>query len=209
MSLHQLNAQADPREELLDGLVTGQATPPDALLKLGQHHAGGTPGFRFDIVGARDHSFPHPEDIAPLAAVLLTRVADNFAACQRALDDLATAGLALYGVLAIHPFSDGNGRTAVDFARFLLRRRWHANDAVLALPADAHRQLGRVFAPLDEHNDGTAEGFIALREGLAARLAGADLTWLDAEPAMRVATRWLREGLMDPGLKRAAANPTP
>lgn len=202
--LPQLRAQLDPRSAFLRDLYAARVEPPMALLQLGAFHAGRAPdavSFRRDFVAAGDQVFPHPRDVPGLLVLLMNRVFDELQTCTSVRDDLHVAALAIYGVLAIHPFENGNGRAAVDLAQYLLMVRWHQQAPPLKVGDDTHRLLGSVFKPLDERCDGRrAEDLFRLREGLAARIARAELELLTRTPAFRVAARWLELALHTPSL---------
>jgi hypothetical protein len=123
---------------------------------------------------------------------LLQRIDSLWAQSTSAKDDTLIAGFALYGISAVHPFDNGNGRAAVDFAQLLLMHRWASARPPLTLAHDTHRLLGGVLAPLDEPCSGkSAQEFMDLQRGIARRFAAADITWLARQPAFAAIGTWL------------------
>lgn len=145
---------------------------------------------RTGFVGTARRVFPAPQDVSPLLSLLIVRLQRNFQASTQPLDDLYTAALAFYGIVAIHPFDDGNGRTAIDFAQYLLMLRWGASRPPLLLPPDAHELLAATAAGLEPRCDGeSAQALWALREDLARRIGGGTLETLKANDAFSVIAR--------------------
>jgi hypothetical protein len=196
----QLRATAlDPRRAFLAQLFDEQVDTPTALARLAAFHIdSGRPmeSFRREFVEQKGHAFPHPMDVPLLLSVLFVRARQTFATCKTVNDDLHVAALAAYAVAAIHPYDDGNGRVAIDLAQHLLMVRWQTRVAPLAMPADAHRVLGTLFAPFDEGNSGdSVADFLAVRETVGQRIGGADLDTLRDSCPFSVAALWFEKTL--------------
>jgi hypothetical protein len=134
--------------------------------------------------------FPPAEAIAPLIGVLVLTSRRLFEACRTESDELLVAAWAAWGVTAIHPFDNANGRTAIDWANHLLMRRWRC--APLPFPEDAHAALGPAFAALDAKNPGqSAADFVAATEALVQRLGDTTLSALKRTPNLSVIADFL------------------
>lgn len=188
MSVLSVRSLGDPRQHRLEELAKARVAAPDALLLLGAAHAGEKQAdFRRHMAGAGERVFVHPSEVPGLTAALLTRLIDNLNAAESVRDDLLTAGFAAYGVMAIHPFSNGNGRTAADFAQYLLMVRWGRPTSPLAPPSDLHRILARIYAALDPKTEPTAASLIAERDRMLEVITRADLAFLRQDHAFNCA----------------------
>lgn len=199
-AMTQLRSTAlDPRRALLARLFDEQVDAPTALVRLAAFHANdgrAMQAFRKGFVEQVGHSFPHPMDVPLLLSVLFVRLRQTFATCRSIQDDLHVAALAAYGVAAIHPFDDGNGRTALDLAQFALMERLQTRVPPLALPNDAHRMLRTMFAPYDERSSGdTLADFLAMRESLGQRIGGATLESLRDSCPFSITAAWFEKTL--------------
>lgn len=191
----QLATLVPPGEAALADMLRRQVEPGQALFELGALHSGRGPGlepFRTVPVGAGGSACPHPDAVPELMALLFERVRIELGRCKDMVDDVALAVLLAYGTLAVHPFENGNGRTALDLAHYFLRARWRSEPRLLELPSDAHRTLASVLLPIIPRNAGeTAEHYLELREAVARQLGSATLEHLHREPAFVTATRWM------------------
>jgi len=196
------------RQQLLRRLKAEGASPAEALQRIAAFHidAGlARPDLRVGprraelrqgFVRAGEQIFPHPRDVPPLLLVFLRRAMELWQDCRCTDDDLLVALFAMYGVTAIHPFNQGNGRTALDLAQLMLMHRWDLDQPPFKLPAEGHAWLGGLFPALDVNNDGhSAEGFVRQREHLLERLGAATLEELKAVPGLRAAREWLGQAL--------------
>lgn len=188
MSVLAVRSLADPRRHRLEELAGAEVQAPEALLLLGAAHAGQSePDFRDQMAGAGDRVFVHPAEVPGLTAALLTRLIDNLNHCGSARDELLTAAFAAYAIMSIHPFPNGNGRTAVDFAHYLLMLRQGRTSPVLQHPPDLHRIVAQIYTALDPRTQPTPESLIAERDRLVQLMQSADLEYLRADEAFNCA----------------------
>lgn len=171
---------ADERAQVLTSLQEARISPSEALAHLSlAHHGPGRHGFRSGFVAVGERVFPHPDEVIPLLNLLLVRLVRNAQEVRSRDEDLLNATLSLYGIVAIHPFEDANGRIAVDFCQFYLMTRWGLARPPLELPERAETAMGLVFRGLEAPCGGrSAEELLALRNDVAKRLGGATLGWL-------------------------------
>ena len=145
MSLHQLRATlSDPHRDVLVALKKSGTPPFALLLDVAGARLGLAGPATFRTGGAknvRPHYYPAPDDIVPLMDVLVTSTVRLFSRCKKPQDDLLVVAFVLYGMGAIHPLDNGNGRTALDLAQLLLMHRWSLDVPPLVPPADAHTRL--------------------------------------------------------------------
>jgi hypothetical protein len=172
-------------DALLLQLTSEQASPLEALTRIAAFHAGWPSGvrpFRAGFVQVQGQSFPAPQHLAPLVGLLLARGDALFRESRSVRQDLYVAAFLLWGLTAIHPFDDGNGRTALDWAQQVLMRRLGATEALVSSKARLDRRLQPVLRALDVPNDGTPYGFVSQLAGLAARFGAVTLAELEADP---------------------------
>jgi hypothetical protein len=185
-------------DALLLQLTAERASPFEALGRLAAFHAGWSSGvrpFRSTFVGAGAQHFPAPQHVEPLAALLLSRAGALLNQTRTPKDDLYVAAFLLWGLTAIHPFEDGNGRTALDWVQQTLMRRWNADAPLFERRARLDRVLQPVLATLDVANDGTAQGHLTQLAGLAAGIDTATLASLEADPHFTVVAKVLASSL--------------
>lgn len=179
--LHQLKAMTmgEPNDALLKELHKEGTLLPEVLTRLAALHIGSTEKnepLRGTLAYAGEQYFPHPLDVPALLLFFFERLGGLWEESKSPVDDLYIATFAMYGVLAIHPFENGNGRTAQDFMQYLLLSRWRLREPPLKFPKDAHQQLGKAFVNLMEPCDGkTPESFYKLRHAIASSMADASL----------------------------------
>jgi prophage maintenance system killer protein len=165
-----------PRERRLAEWYRAGTSPVEVLFRAAAvHQRSATPyaELRTTTVGAGEHIFPHALDVGPLLAMLFDQlVGERWRVCASLDDDLLMAAFAAHGVLAIHPFRDGNGRTAFDFATYLLMWRWGVAVSPLDLPEDVHGLVSGALRELDGPEvSATVEGFTDVATRLRAHLA--------------------------------------
>lgn len=168
---HQLRAVlAAPNTDVVDVILRDGGPAGDGLLRLA---AGfGSKTLRVDVaVNARPHVFPDAERVPALLELLFERLDGMFEHAQHAGHDVDVAACALWGITAIHPFDNANGRTAVAFVQLLLGQRWGLTSAPLVLPADAHTRLAPLCMALDvPETDVSATGQLRSAARVEARL---------------------------------------
>jgi hypothetical protein len=185
-------------DALLVQLTAERASPLEALGRIAAFHTGWSSGvrpFRSAFVGAGAQHFPAPQHVEPLAALLLSRAGTLLSQTRGPKDDLYVAAFLLWGLTAIHPFEDGNGRTALDWVQQALMRRWSADAPLFERRARLDRVLQPVLATLDLANDGSAKGHLAQLAALAARIDTATLASLEADPHFTVIAQVLAASL--------------
>jgi Fic family protein len=193
-----------PRNTLLEQLVTTR-TPPIAMLRaLGAFHNGAASSeampWRSGWANAGEHVFPPPDAIDLLLAGLFGRLTALWRECKEPRDDLLVAVFAIYGVVKIHPFANGNGRSAVDLAQGLLMYRWGLTTLPWSLSENVHADIGRVLATLGRHYDGTsAEQAIALTRELGSELAGTEIEALQHNAQLVAIADWLAPVMLAAG----------
>jgi hypothetical protein len=194
-------ATGHPRAGYLSDLVAKRVDGTTVLKRLAALHrasAHAEVAFRLGFVNAGGRSFPHPADLTPLCWQLFARLLLLWDRCQNPFDDLLVVAFGVYGVLAIHPFDNANGRVAIDFAQLLLMHRWGSAQPPLALPDDAHRILAPLMQALDPPCDGESiEAFVALRGALSARFSHMTLEQLAAHPSFRATAEWFETGVRE------------
>lgn len=199
--LHELNARmmGDPREALLATLASAQAEIPEALSALAALHAGREEGYmplRESNLQSGEHFFPHARDVRSLFVFFCQQLHGLWEACQSPQDDLYVASFGVFGILAIQPFEGGSGRTAIDFAQFLLMLRWGLTQPPMDLPSDADKLTGGLFVGLFPACDGASpEAFYEARQSLAKRFDETTLAGLKADKPFQIAAHWLRDAL--------------
>jgi hypothetical protein len=185
-------------DALLLQLTAERASPIEALCRIAAFHTGWSSGlrpFRSTFVGAGAQHFPAPKHVTPLAALLLNRAGVLWSQTRAPKDDLYVAAFMLWGLTAIHPFEDGNGRAALDWAQQTLMRRWAVQAPLFDRRARLDRTLQPVLAALDVPNDGTAQGHLAQLAGLCARIEAATLASLEADPHFTTVAKVLAASL--------------
>ncbi len=180
----RLLAAQDHEERALCELVARGAAPFEALCTMAALHNGITApmmDLREGGVCAADKVFPHPQDVPTLLLCTLQRLNELFEQCQQPLDDLHVVVFSIFCVLETHPFANGNGRTALSFAQYLLMHRWRSSRPLLVLHKDAHREIGHMLRGLGRECDGQAASAIeAMTLQLADLLATTTLPALHA-----------------------------
>ncbi len=199
--IHPLRAMmlGDPREMLLSELSHTQPPLPEVLSRLGALHAASKSShqpLRSVTVCAGSHFFPHPTDIPALLIFFFQKLSGMWSSCAAPEDDVWIGAFAMYGLMAIHPFENGNGRTSVDFMQYLLMQRWSLLEPPLDLPRHAPQLLASVLATLDTSCDGRSPAsYWQLRQHLAHRFDGATLTRLKETVPFQIAVHWLLQAL--------------
>lgn len=199
--LHELQARmmGDPRASLLERLAKSEAPLPEALSQLAALHVGFSEEhlpLRSVNLSTETHHFPHASDVPPLLLFHSQQLASLWDECNTPEDDLFVAAFGAFGILSIHPFADGNGRTAVDYAQYLLMRRWNLTQRPLDLPSDAPRLLGSVLATMVPVCDGSSpESFYQARQALALVFEQVTVNSLKEERAFKIVVHWMKEGL--------------
>lgn len=182
--LHQLRAMTmgEPNAALLKELIDEEARLPVVLSRIAALHMASTEShesIRDEIVCAGDHFFPHPLDVPPLILYFFERLHNLWEESGSPQDDIYICAFAMWGVLAIHPFPNGNGRTSQDLIQFLLMKRWRCQHPPLQLPKDAYNSLAKAFATLIETCDGSSpEAFFAQRQAIASLMEKSTLDTL-------------------------------
>jgi hypothetical protein len=188
--VHQLKATFSRPEADHLGKIRLTVAAYAALPLLAGHHQGlrGPAPWRTDLLAnQRPHIFPLPGDVPVLLDALFEGTERLFAVAKNDTDDLRVAVFAAFGVTAIHPFDNANGRTALDFAQILLMHRWRLETAPFFFPADAHRRLGPLFAAADEPSTSPEPAaLVALAAQLRARFLRTRLEDLATTPLERV-----------------------
>ncbi len=199
--LHQLHMMSvsEPRQELLKNLASSEESLPEILSRLASFHMASQEVFqplREVTVCANEHYFPHPQDIPALILFFFQKLGRFWSYCECEEDDLFVAAFAVYGILAIHPFENGNGRTSLDFAQYLLMKRWGLSSPPFTLERGIHREIAGVLAVLDQVNEGkTPEEFYALRLRLAQRLDQMTLNRLKASKPFQIVASFFQQAL--------------
>ncbi|MEM6532627.1 MAG: Fic family protein [Myxococcota bacterium] len=174
----ELRSEPDPlstsRTGFLCALAAAPTSMPRALCALGAYHQGLAEPFaepRTHEERAGYHLFPVPDAVPGLLRQFMGTLVELLENSDDAGDDALVAAFAALATLLIHPFTDGNGRTAVDFAAFLLMKR------------------GGLREPPFDH-DGDTKGHL----GLIATLLVPKMTWFDRTNEWRT-TRMVEEFL--------------
>ncbi|HAA56625.1 MAG TPA: hypothetical protein DCE42_17810 [Myxococcales bacterium] len=197
--LHQLKAMTmgEPNEALLKELIDQQVPLPIALSRIAALHTASTEvhePLRGEVVFADEHYFPHPLDVEPLLLFFLQQLHGLWESSTSIEDDLHIATFAMFGVLAIHPFTNGNGRTSQDFAQYLLMRRWELDAPPLQLPKEAYNRLAHAFANQTVHCDGQSpEAFYALRQSLSELFDKTTLASLKQNDSFALVADYLKQ----------------
>ncbi len=203
MSLQQLTAMksGNPRRELLEQLFEAESPLPDAMSRMAALHVADKKAaaeLRTITVQANDRYFPHHKDVPALVLLFFKKLHGLWSDCKNPKDDLFVASFCMYGVSAIHPFENGNGRTSVDMGQYVLMLRWNLPYPPLALPKDAHRMIASYVAALDDECDGkSAESFYELRQSLADYLDGITLSEIKETVPFQIVTDWLEQALTE------------
>lgn len=163
-------------EMLLERLMTDQVAPMQALGLIAAHHVGQPAGllpFRLHSVGAGVQEFPMPDDVPVLVSQLVVATRRLFEEAADPIDDLHVAGFLLWGLTAIHPFENGNGRTACDFVQYTLMSRWRSATPPFKELRGLPATLEPVFRHLEPTNDGSPEGHLRQLQSLLATFEAA------------------------------------
>lgn len=171
----------------LKQLATDRVAPLEALGRLAARHQGQSAGlvpFRSEHVAVGAQHFPPPSEVAPLVGVLFVNARRLFDATKSPEDDLLVAAFLFWGLLAVHPFSDGNGRTARDLVRYMLMTRWRLDAPPLTVEELAP-WLEPALRTLGPANDGSPEAALAQVQTLAQAFEGATLTLIAENPQLR------------------------
>src|SRR3954469_1459504 len=134
---------AELTEELirrLHALVEGRTRP--------SHYRDGQNTIRDSATGALIYLPPEARDVSALMAGLVAWIRQ--AEAER-LPPPLIAGLAHYQFVTIHPYYDGNGRTARLLATFLLQRDGYGMDGLFSLEEEHARDLTACYRLLAIH----------------------------------------------------------
>lgn len=200
--MHQLRAHNNAVRAVHVEQLVALGTPVLPLLsRIAAVHAGQPDGgraFRTGWVAAEEaHLFPPPDAVDLLLTLLLRRIEDLWKSCLDPKDDILVAVFAVYGLLKIHPFDDGNGRTALDFAQALLMYRWKLGALPWTFPKDLHGEVGRVMQTAAPNSNGdTAADAVELANSLGSVLRSMDIEALRAHPSFALVAHWLGHALL-------------
>ena len=188
--LHQLRATtARPHSDHLLRLKKSHGAY-EALPLLAGHHQGvtGPAPWRTELIATQaPHVFPMPGDVESLLDALFTALERLVGVARTDDEDLRVAVFAAFGVTAIHPFDNANGRAAFDFSQLLLMHRWSLPTPPFALPPDGHQRLGVFLREHDEpSNRPDPATLVALATRLHTRFATTRLDDLPHTPLERV-----------------------
>ena len=140
----------------------------------------------------RPHVFPLPDDVVGLVDALFSGVDRLFHVSDDPVDDVRVAVFAAFGVTAIHPFDNANGRTAFDFLQLLLMHRHQRATPPFALPSDAHQRFAALFIACDEPSTSWEPPTLMARSArLAERLRETRLEELRATAPLEKITQTL------------------
>jgi hypothetical protein len=209
MSLSPASPSARSSHPLLQQLLAERCDPVVALGRIAAFHAGASGDeprrLRVTFVRAGSQTFPNPRDVEPLVTMLLVRSRVMFARSRWAVDDFHVAAFLLWGLAAIHPFEDGNGRTAVDFVQYVLMIRWRTLTPPLSssLSARLDRVLQPVFSAREPKNDGTPAGHLALLGFLVDAFTSSTVESLADDEHLAAAARVIAASLHDPASQPA------
>lgn len=191
MPIHQLKAITSRPN--VDHLVRLRASMGayEALPHLAGHHQGlrGAAPWRVEPVATQTpHVFPLPAEIENLLDALFASIERLFAVAKNDDDDVRVAVFAAFGVTAVHPFTNANGRAAFDFAQLLLMHRGARDTPVFGFPPDLHQQVGPFLASFDEVSvSPDPASLIALAGRLRGRFASTRLEALAGSPIDHIA----------------------
>lgn len=190
MPIHQLTgALARPDVDHLLRLRQSHGAY-EALPLIAGHHQGlrGPAPFRSELIATQaPHVFPLASDVPALLDAVFSAVERLFGVAKDADDDVRVAVFAAFGVTAVHPFDNGNGRSAFDFAQLLLMHRFNLRTPPWAFPVDGHQRLGPLFMQFDEPSTSwEPASLLALAQTLTTRFATTRLEELRASPLERV-----------------------
>ncbi len=138
---------ADARVAHLVGLARANTSMPRALCALDAYHQGLSQTYaepREHEERAGFHMFPRPAEVPHLLRRFMARLSALFEGAESQRDDALIAAFAGLSVMMIHAFKDGNGRTAIDFAAFLLMKRGGLDQPPFQLEGDNKYRLGRI-----------------------------------------------------------------
>ncbi|HEX4963124.1 MAG TPA: Fic family protein [Thermoanaerobaculia bacterium] len=124
----------------LHALVEGRSRP--------SQYRDGQNTIRDSATGALVYLPPEARDVPALMASLVAWVRK---AEDERLPPPLIAGLAHYQFVTIHPYYDGNGRTARLLATFLLQRDGYGLNGLVSLEEEHARDLGAYFSALAVH----------------------------------------------------------
>jgi hypothetical protein len=151
--------------------------------------------FRQEPVGANDRIFPLPDALLPLTMGALAKSQDLLEACETESDQLLVATFGMYLLTAIHPFENGNGRVAFDFAQYLLMKAWEEKTPPLFYESDTHDVIAQAFTPLDEGKVARSEAELEpAMKALFDHIGEASLPELWTLPPLVAAAHFLANG---------------
>lgn len=187
---------AQPNTDVIDAVLREDGAAGAGLFRLAASF--GSPTVRVDVaVNGRPHVFPAAERVRALLELLFARL-DTL--CQLATTpdlDVDVAAFAIWGLTAIHPFDNANGRTAVAFAQLLLAQRWSTSSSPLALPNDAHTRLAPLMMDIDvAESDVSPLGQLRSAARVEARLRTLRLEDIGSVPGLARTSAALRAALL-------------
>jgi hypothetical protein len=191
---HRTHKDIAVEAALIGDLASRGEEPFTALSRLAAFHLkrpSPDADLRHTGVRAGKQVFPLSGDVPSILVLLLKRVDTLWATCRSVEDDLFVAAFVIYGVTAIHPFENANGRIAVDLARVLLMQRWGWSVPSFALDNDARHDLLDILAALDPLFGGTMEEHREQLEMLLSRIDNAEVSRLRLVPQLRAAVGFL------------------
>lgn len=181
-------------DALLAQLQSDRLPPLEALGRIAAHHQGQPGGLvplRTGFIVTGTQHYPAPDDVEGLLTLLMVATRRLFDESAGPRDDLFVAGHLLWGLIAVHPFSDGNGRTAIDFTRYVLQGRWKLAQPPFRHPERLDQELQPVLMALDTPNDGSPDAFVRQLAVLGAAFGAASLAQLKQNSHFEVLARGL------------------
>jgi hypothetical protein len=179
---------------LLSQLQQDRLPPLEVLGRIAAFHQGQPAGlvpFRTAFIATANQHYPAPDDVNGLLALLMAATRSLFDEAKSPRDDLYVAAHLLWGLTAVHPFADGNGRTAADFTRYVLLGRWNLAAAPFTHSERLVQQLEPVLMALDTPNDGSAEGYVRQLAALGTAFGTVTLEKLKSNQHFEVLARGL------------------
>jgi len=194
---HQLRAVlAKPNVDTVVAALRDDTAAGDGLFRIA---AGfGSTSVRVEVaVNGRPHVFPAPERVPALLELLFARLDTMFQLSTRPDVDVDIAAFAIWGLTAIHPFDNANGRTSVAFAQLLLAQRWSLSSLPMALPDDAHTRLAPLMMELDvAEADVSVRGQLRSAERVERRLRTTRLEDIPSVPGLARTSTALRAAVL-------------
>lgn len=191
-------ARAKADAAFLERLYAEKVDPVRAMGLLAGRHLGkkGFASFRTTEVAAAKAHFPPASEVTTLVSALWIRTRFLLDECKKPSDELLVGAFFFWGLLAIHPFEDANGRVARDLLQYLFMIRWQRSSPTLHRVETAAKDLVPVLGVLTPPNDGSPDETVKQLRTLVTVFGNVTVAKLRKDKHFTLIGKWLVERLV-------------